>query len=802
MEKREERFNMRESPARSKRVSFGMAISFLILFYWTSVAFIPFVSANSTWVILDETVVIEDTTRIHAGNIILCGNSRLFLRNATLELEQVTYCQFYVKIEDSCQLVTDKGSLESKHAFKIFAQESAKINATNTMARRSHIELSGEAKLSGNSTRFNSLLATESSEIDLENCHLEEIRARDASDLIVRNCSVAVMEYEEDARVVVDSSSISFTVCDGHQQANFTASVLGSIRCWKSADVHVSGCTIGDFRYSDFVTATIVKSNLDHFEANGRLPLLLTNLTINAASLQGYANVNMDNCIVSTLTARDNSVLNFSMSSSNLIYIEWSATAQIQGTQASPCEITEYYAYHDAKSNISWAQFDYIELGTNTRTYLSDSEAGYLHNWCYETNRLEVFRSNFTDLRISGATNVTLANSTIKRYGNMGDVNLTASHCEIYSLNLYSSSRGRFHNCTIDALAPWGQAQIILDKSEAGIMINDEDGQLQALDSLPVGQIDHWQSNESGSIKTFQWNLTVDQSEITLWNVHVHQDVECNISNCALAWVPCYGSSRATFVNVTVGDLSVGENADVIVENGVLTILQTHGNGLVELTNSSLDRLQTEGTSQILIRSNLSGPSWYWIRHESRVVRELETLVVNHLGTPISDALVEIFRSDQTLIHQVYTDSSGKCSFNLTFTSSSSLTEVFTCRATAEGSNNSLQFDIHASPPLAIILDLSESSAFLNDAGTQSTSVGPSLRDQFSEDSVMDVCRRVLVEPSFRSCLLLMSGIFVVIVLEHRSRNVRARKQPFIHVGKTHSVLSTFVSFKPRRFTS
>ena len=80
----------------------------------------------------DQTFAIEDVTFTQIGNVYIRDNALLIIRNAELRLNQTSYRQYVIQVEDSGRIETENATITSHYDFSIYLYQNAVANLSST----------------------------------------------------------------------------------------------------------------------------------------------------------------------------------------------------------------------------------------------------------------------------------------------------------------------------------------------------------------------------------------------------------------------------------------------------------------------------------------------------------------------------------------------------------------------------------------------------------------------------------------------------------------------------------------------
>ncbi|MFW9958690.1 MAG: hypothetical protein ACFFCT_11525 [Candidatus Odinarchaeota archaeon] len=534
---------------------------------------ISFAESSGTWVIENEEVVFTNTTFTHEGNIIIRGTGKLLLKNSTMRLEQATSKQFSIRIEDSAQFVADQSYLESKYNFKIIAQDSGKLNVTDTLARRTCFDLVGLVQLQGNTSRVYSISAGGNSEVNIDSCRLEQLYSKEYSTLLVSNSNCSFLNYLDESLVSVTDSQVGIVLCDGNQLAYFNRSFIDSARLWSQCHVSIDRCTMHDLRYSDLAQASITKSSIGYLDVTGQLLLQLEDIVVDELILRGSPNVRLNDCDIGRIMAYQYSLVSIFNSSCDYLFATEFAKVRIQGSSVQSCNVTECIITQSAHANISWGYFYYLEIAHSTTAMVNDTYAYDFNNWAYTTCVLDIFRCRFHWFRTYAWTYANLVNTTVESWANIGEgTNFNATSCTFGSeLTFYGATSARCVNCTITMLRPLHESQVTLDNCTAVVAVIDYRARLQKVQSLSPGYLTYWHSNESGSLVGVLWNLTAINTTITGWRLHLWYRDYCEVDNCTLEYLGTGQNEEVVVNNATIGEVDMRHQSRLVINDATIT---------------------------------------------------------------------------------------------------------------------------------------------------------------------------------------------------------------------------------------
>jgi hypothetical protein len=620
-----------------------------------------FLVCSGTWVIENEVVVFTDTTFTHEGNIIIRGTGQLQLRNTTMSLQQVTSLQFSIRIEDSARFVANESYLESKYNFNIIVQDFGVISVSNTKARRSCFDLSGLAQLHGTTNRFYSIAASGMSEVNITSCELERLYVEDDSVLEVTDCECSSLNYQDQSLVSIVDSDIGLALCDGQQLAYFNGSFIDSVRLWTQCQVSIDRCTMQDLRYSDFAQASITKSSIGYLDVTGQLLLKLEELVVDEIILRGSPNVSLDDCDVGQIMAYQYSSVSMFNSSCDYLFATEFAKVRIQGSPVQRCNVSECIITQSAQANISWGSFDYLEIAHSTTAMVNDTYAYSFYNWAYTTCVLDIYRCRFHWFRTYAWTFVNLVNTTVESWANIGEgTNFNATSCTFeLELTFYGAARGRCVNCTIAMLRPLHESQVVLDNCTAAVYVIDYRARLQRVQSLSLGYLDDWHSNESGCFVGPLWNLTVTDTTIAGWHLHLWYRDYCEVDNCTLEYLSTGQNEEVVVNNTTIGEVDIRYQSRLVISNSVIMGGGHKDTSMTIYHNCTIGTLHLFHSSEVMFNSS-SIDTLYPIQTSSFLSNYSYFDFMNINGDVDAEFYnSEVYRIDGWSIHNLYAENTN-----------------------------------------------------------------------------------------------------------------------------------------------
>jgi hypothetical protein len=577
--------------AHSRIVFRGAFFAVALLILSLLVSSTPRGATMGTWVIEDETVVIADQTLFHEGNIVIQGTGQLVIRNSTLWITQLVSWQFYIRVQDAGLLVLNGSSLESKYPLRIQLFDSSRLISENSVAPRADIAAESSGSIDSKFTSFFGAVLFKSVTSIFVNCTLGDISVQGDAVLNCSNCETGKVQYQDQALVIINTSSIERIICDGVKGANFSFSDIGPVRCYYSAQVRITQCNLSEFRYADDSQATIIQSSIGLLDATGQLPLELREITVENATVRGTANVSMYDCSIGKMKVLQYSTVNLYNSSCDDFLATELTEVVIKGSSSKNCTFIDCVITQLVKANITWATFDYLEISHSTQAQINDTYAYYFHNWCYGTCSLAFARCVFYNMRMSGSVTAQMVNSTVQNWCNVGwgaILNATSSNF-LHELSYYENSRGYLLNCTVNPLRPIHESQIITQNCTISIWILDYRERLAVIDSLPLGYTSYWHSNESNCIQGVWWNLTAIDTTITYWDIQLRWENNFLVRNSSIRYLSAYQQSNVEGQNLIIERFYAQHNTHCFVYNSSIVQLQATGSGFCYFHNCTIN---------------------------------------------------------------------------------------------------------------------------------------------------------------------------------------------------------------------
>jgi len=285
-----------------------------------------------------------------------------------------------------------------------------------------------------------------------------------------------------------------------------------------------------------------------------------------------------------------------------------------------------------------------------------------------------------------------ISNSVMNGFGVGDDVTVKISNSTIERVTTYGRSKLSIDNSTIKLIFSSGTSKVsICDSSVYYLRIYRwstvyasgsrityirpifEDSSNTTLYNISGGEYKYWNVYLNCSVIYLGWNLTLIDTKVEYW------DLEFSTFNS-----PCHVSiHNSTFSDVYVYGYKpsfISFHRSTITYR--LSLIQFRGS--VSLDDAEIGYLGAYATNCYLYGNISFRSAWPVGWGTAYVRRNYNVHAIDAEGSPVSNASMNLYDENQTLIYKGFTDSQGWAFFNITFTDAN-YTSVTTLKIEKEG---------------------------------------------------------------------------------------------------------------------
>jgi hypothetical protein len=552
-------------------------------------------ASQGTWVIDNQTVIIENDVLLHEGDIIIRGTGRLSLSNSSLTIIQLMSWQFQIYIEDSGVFVIDDSDLRSKYPFRIECESNTEVNMSFSSSSNALIGLNDNSRSYCTDTSLFGISTNEWAQITLVSCNVRSAVSNDRSTILFDNSDLGSIWVNDNSQTNISDSQSGPVVVESTETTFLKDSTADALRGWGESKIDVSGCTLGDYRYSDYVEASISNSSIGDLDATGASPLTLNQIVIGSAILRGSSDVTMNECSVESIEVYLYSTITLWNSTCGDFFATEYADVKILGESTATSNLGDCIISQMSTAIITWSNFDYLEIGHSSTAQVNDSYAGYFSTWRYTSCKIDIWRCEFYEFRVSGSE-VSMHDTSVEIWSNIGSgSNLSAISCYFgLDLTFYDTSIGHLENCTMNRLRPQYESQVVIRNCTALVVLLDYANRIRTVDSVPAGDISYWTSELS--FPDVQWNLTVYDSKLIGWDIAFRFEEDYSVVNSTLNRVTVSAVCSVAIWNSTLNQLVVS-NGDTEVVRSELTTVEVQQSAHLVLNESFCDEVRNHHSS-------------------------------------------------------------------------------------------------------------------------------------------------------------------------------------------------------------
>jgi len=551
-------------------------------------------ATQGTWLIENETVVIENNHLVQEGDIVIRGTGQLSLVNSSLTIVQLLSWQFQIRVEDSGMFSIEDSDLHSKYPFKIECNGQSEINLTSSSSPNAMIITNDNSFIFCDDSNLRGIMTNEQSQATVNSCILRTAGSSDDSLVDINSSELGSVGINDDSQTNITASQIGPVVVESGKPTILKDCTADALRGWGESKIAVSGCTLGDYRYSDYVEASFSNSSIGDLDATGIQPLILNQIVIESAILRGSANVTMNQCSVGTLEVYLNSAITLWNSTCDNFFSTQYADVNILGTPSAESYLGDCLITQICTATITWSNFEYLEIAHSSTAQVNDSYAGYFNTWRYTACLVDIWRCRFHEFRVSGSV-ATMHDSSVEIWSNIGvGANLSAISCDFgLDLTFYDTSVGYLENCTMNPLRPQYESQVVIRNCTATVSVFDYADRVRTVDSVPAGDISYWSSYESNAFLNVQWNLTVYNSILAGWNLRFWHEADY------------------TILNSTLKKVEVKSQCSVVIEDSSIEELWAT-NGETEVFRSKLTAIGIQTIARLTLNECVCDAIWHY----------------------------------------------------------------------------------------------------------------------------------------------------------------------------------------------